>query len=782
MRYPPERAIGPRVSACCVALLGLAAGPVSAAPNRTGEQIYRQDCARCHGPAGEGTEEYPRALAGDRSVPQLSRLVAKTMPEDDPGTCTGEDADKVSAFVHEAFYSQVARERNKPPRVELSRLTVRQYRNAVADLIGAFRSTGQWGDERGLRGVYHAGRRPRGGPSLDRVDPQVNFDFGYASPEPELMEGDEFSARWEGSLLAPESGDYEFTVRTEHAVRLFVNDPVKPLIDAFVKSGNDTVYRASVTLLGGRAYPVKLEYSKAKQGVDDSKTNKKRKPPAVRSSVVLEWKPPQRAGEVVPGRNLSPGKSPETFVVTTPFPPDDRSVGYERGTSVSKAWDQATTGAAIETAGYVVAHLKELADAGVGADGREKRLREFCRKFAERAFRRPLTDELVALYVDRQFREAKDPETAVKRSLLLALKSPRFLYREAGNATPDAYDVASRLSFGLWDSLPDAPLLEAAKAGRLATRDQVALQAERMGVDLRTHAKVREFLLQWLKVDAAPDVSKDPEKYPGFDAAVVSDLRTSLELFLDDVVWGEASDFRRLLLDDALFLNGRLAKVYGASLPDDAPFSKVKLDSGERAGVLSHPYLLSTFAYTATSSPIHRGVFLSRSVLGRSLRPPPVAVAPLAPSLHAGLTTRERVALQTSPAACMSCHGMINPLGFSLERFDAIGRYRAEEKGRPVDASGAYEAPSGETFKFSGARDLASALAGSEEAHSAFVEQLFHYLVKQPIRAFGPRELSSLKSSFVASGFHVRKLLVEIMAESAAARDVKVTTPAAPAG
>ena len=187
------------------------------------------------------------------------------------------------------------------------------------------------------------------------------------------------------------------------------------------------------------------------------------------------------------------------------------------------------------------------------------------------------------------------------------------------------------------------------------------------------------------------------------------------------------------------------------------------LEPGERAGVLSHPYLMATFAYTGASSPIHRGVFLARSVLGRSLRPPPKAITPLAPDLHAGLTTRERVTLQTSPAACISCHGMINPLGFGLENFDAVGRFRGQEKDKPVDASGSFETRTGRQVKFAGVRDLATALAESDETHTAFVEQLFHYLVKQPVRAYGPTTQADLVRSFAGSGFNIRKLIAEIV-------------------
>ncbi len=751
--------------------------PAAADTAPSGEQIYRRQCASCHGPMGEGTDEnYPHPLQGSRTPAQLAALIARTMPKDAPKNkkCPPEDAARVAAYIYDTFYSRAARERNRPPRIELSRLTVRQYRNAVADLIGSFRGQGKWEDRRGLRGEYFRSRRFSDGERvLDRLDPQVRFDFGTDSPAADKLDAHQFSIRWQGSVLAPETGDYEFIVRTEHAARLWVNGGKQPLIDAWVKSGNDTEHKGSIFLLGGRAYPLRLEFSKAKQGVDDSKKTKT-KPPAVKASVALEWKPPGRAAEVVPPRCLSPGNEPELFVVQTAFPPDDRSMGWERGTSVSRAWDTATTDAAIEAADYVAARLPELAGAHDGASDRVQRLHDFCRRFAETAFRRPLTDEQKRFFIDRQFERARDPEAGVKRVVLLVLKSPQFLYRELDGGS-DGYDVASRLSFGLWDSLPDAELLREAAAGRLATREQVTRQAERMFGDLRARAKVRDFLLQWLKVDQPPELAKDPKRYPGFDRTVVSDLRTSLELFLDDTVWGGSSDFRQLLLADYVYLNGRLAKFYGADLPEDAPFQKVYLGPRNRAGFLTHPYLLATFAYTSGSSPIHRGVFLARNVLGVSLRPPPEAFTPLPAALHPELTTRERVALQTRPQSCQSCHGIINPLGFTLENYDAVGRFRDSEDGRPIDATGAYQTRSGDVVRFTGVRDLATFLAGSDEVQDAFVERLFHNLVKQPERAFGPRTLPDLRQSFVAHRCSIRELMVNIMATAALTpRDAKL--------
>src|SRR5262249_32224533 len=214
----------------------------------------------------------------------------------------------------------------------------------------SFRTSKAWDTERGLKGDYSSrGRRrrearaPTG--SLSRVDPEIKFQFGTSSPIPEQDAIKEVAKKWQqapllfvplrafrpfshevrivwaGSLLAPETGEYEFLVKTENAAKLAINDLRRPLIDALVKSGADTEYRGSIYLLGGRIYPIRVEFARAKE---------------ITSSIALEWKLPKRAFEVIPRRNLSPVSTPENFVLTTPFPPDDRSAGYERGTSISK--------------------------------------------------------------------------------------------------------------------------------------------------------------------------------------------------------------------------------------------------------------------------------------------------------------------------------------------------------------------------------------------------------------------------------------------------------------
>jgi hypothetical protein len=732
----------------------------------SGERIYSDTCVRCHGIGGAGTEHHPDALEGDLSVGQLTEVIAQTMPEDRPGSLSPQDAEAVAAYVHGAFYSPIARARNRPARIGLARLTVRQHRLSLADLIGSFMGSADAGEQRGLRGAYYSTRQPGNKPAaVKRTDAQVDFDFGSEAPVKEIEDPHAFSISWRGSIVAPDTGEYEFIIRTEHAARLWINDPRLALIDAWVKSGDQNEYKASRYLLGGRAYPIKLEFSKAKQGVDDSKKQKTQPPPA-QATIRLLWQRPGGIVEPISQEWLSRASVAESFICSQPFPADDRSYGWERGVTVSEAWDQAVTQSAISAADFVASRLDKMADPPESNPRRADALHAFSQRFVERAFRTPMSDELKRRYIDRQFEAVDDPDVAVRRVVLLALKSPRFLFREVGDA-PDAYNVASRLSFGLWDSLPDQRLREAAASGQLSNEQQVRQQAVRMLADSRATTKLLGFLRTWLRVDSGVDLSKDPQKFPEFDATTIADLRTSLDLFLNDIVSSDASSYRDLLLDDRIYLNPRLAKLYEGPAVNEAGFEKARIDNGKRAGVLTHPYVMAHFAHHRESSPIHRGVFLARGVLGKLLRPPPQAFTPLPAELHPDLTTRQRVAEQTKAAECMACHTIINPLGFTLERFDAIGKYRECDNGKPVDDTATYALPTGDELTLSGARALADFLAGNEECHAAFVEQLFHHLVQQPLGAYGPETQNRLQRRFAEHDLNIRALAIEIITATA---------------
>ena len=742
-----------------------------AAP-REGEVVYRADCMRCHGPVGQGVAgKSDEPLVGEKSVASLAKYIAREMPENDPGTLSLADATASAEYIHKAFYSAEARARNHPPRIELAHLTVRQYRESVADLLGSLRGLTATTESGGLAGTYR--ERPERDPKKpdqnrpevtfkQQVDPVIDFEFGDKAPEKGTFAA-QFSINWSGSVLVPDTGEYEFRITSPNGVRLYVNAPEggsekNALIDLWVSSAMTRTASSPIFLLGGRSYPLKLEFFKYKD-----KT----------ASLKLEWRPPGGAWAVIPLAQLSPKSSSSVSVISVPLPPDDGSIGYERGASVSREWTEAVAKGALQVSAMIGPSLFGLAGTKADAPERGEKLKAFSQRFAQMAYRRPLTDEQKA-DLAKIYANGVAPEVAAKRAFIFTLSNPAFLY--PGIGPQDDYAVASRLALTLWDSVPDDALLKAAAAGQLKDATQVRQQAQRMMKDSRAKAKLRDFLHHWLHVEEGAEIAKDQKEYPGFDQGVVMDLRTSLNLFAESIVWSEQSDYRQLLLSDTILMNDRLAKFYGQKIAAGAGFQPVKMDADQRAGVLTHPYVLATFSYTKSSSPIHRGVFVTRNILGLMLKPPPMAIAFMDDKFDPSFTMREKVTELTSKPACQSCHVTINPLGFSFERFDAVGRVRATDNQKPVDVVSDYTTADGNVIKLTGARDVATHAAESLSGQSGFVRNLFQEMVKQPPAAYSPELLGQLTEKFRVDRFHIRNLAVEV-AVVAALRPTITTAP-----
>jgi hypothetical protein len=726
---------------------GLYAGPAEQAFPK-GAEIYAKRCVDCHGARGEGVQdEYDKPLVGDFALSRLTSLIHKTMPDDEPKLCRNKDAEEVAKYINKAFYGPDAVIRHPRPRIELARLTVRQYENAVADLLAAFTGRGGTRKRGGLKATYYTKRDKK--KVFERVDGEIAFDWKSGTPDNARFDRDAFSVHWRGSVIAEQTGVYEFSVKSENGFQLWVNGKdEKALIDGYVAAGSDApARRARIRLLGGRAYPIALEFFKYKDNT---------------ASVELRWKPPHKVETRLTKHDLSPESVPASLVLETPFPPDDSSVGYPRGTSVSKAWDEATTFAALEVLRVVMKDLDRMAKIAGDDQGRAAKIKGFAARFAELAFRRPLTREQRTRYVDIHFEQAPDAEHAIKRVVLMALKSPYFLYPELPTGQPDAYTIASRLSFGLWDSQPDEDLLRAAREGHLRTEDEVRRAAQRMLQDPRARAKLDDFFRAWVRMDEPGLVAKDRALFPGFDAALISDLRTSLERFLEAVVWSDRSDYRQLLLANYMYLNKRLVDYYGVKEDVGSGFRKVSFDPKQRSGVITHPYLLSSLAYPQSTSPIHRGVFIMRNLLGRSLNPPAEAQQFADSRFNPGLSMREKITELTQPAKCQTCHSLIDPLGFSLEHYDAVGRFRTHEKDKPIQAVSSYQTREGKTIKLRGARDLAEYVSGDTSAQRGFLIQLFNQLAKQPIQAYGSDTVKELHATFRKKGYHIQQLLVEM--------------------
>ncbi len=737
-------------------------------PLKTGKLIYAQQCAECHGQSGQGVQGiYDNRLVGDDSVGQLTDRIAKTMPEGEPDRCQGEKAAAVAAYIHHAFYSPAARVRNRPPRIQLARLTAEQLRQSLADLYAAERSTPKLTAERGLLGQYYnAPYRKKDKIKIERVDAAIEFDWGRDGPGAEINP-EEFYVEWNGGLKIDQTGRYELIVRSSCSFVMDFGSEQRQFIDNHIQSGDRTEFRETLQLTAGRIYPMKIEFRQRKR--------KTEQPPA---RISLSWVPPEGVEQTIPNGQLIPVRVPPVFSLQTELPPDDRSYGYERGIAVNRQWDDATTAAAIEFAGIAAAELWPDYHRRHGDQAPEDRsaLKKFLVEMLVVAFRGPLTAEQKRQYIDKQLALTEDDTQAIKRVLLMAIKSPRFLYPLADSHRDASRRSANRLALTLHDSLPnDRWLTELAEQGKLKDSRRIRHAAEQMVDDYRTRAKTRAFLYGWLKLDEPQQLNKDRKQFADFDPQLVADLRASFNHLLDEVLWSDSSDYRQLFQSAWTYTTPRIADFYGDSYrpakDSKGVLSRTSTIDGQHHGLLTHPYLLSRLAYHNASSPIHRGVFLLRHMLGRTIRPPMEAFAPVSPDLHPDLTTRQRVQLQTGGGTCATCHEKINGLGFTLENFDAVGRYRTVEKEKLLDASGQYVTTTDQTVTIDGIDELAEFLATSQDARRAFVRRAFQHFVKQPPAAFGPETLDRLTESFAANGYSIRQLLVEIAVLAATAND-----------
>lgn len=335
------------------------------------------------------------------------------------------------------------------------------------------------------------------------------------------------------------------------------------------------------------------------------------------------------------------------------------------------------------------------------------------RRFARRAWRRPVSDDevqrLMHLYDARRDAEprhdaAADVETALRGPLKAALVSPHFLFvvetesAEGGVQKLTSHQLATRLALFLWSSVPDEALLAAADAGQLETDQQVLAQTRRMLADPKARALGENFGMQWLGLTHFRSSTRpDAEVYPEYNTALSEDLYEEA-IRTVAAVFTENRSVMDLIDADWVFANGRLAQHYELSLSPDAPWQRVSLEDRRRGGVMTLGAVLMASSYPRRTSPVLRGHWILEQVLGSRVPPPPPGVPALEETAAASsLSQRERLEQHRRDPACSSCHNRMDPLGFGLENFDGLGRWRETDAGHPIDASG--KLPNGDTFR-----------------------------------------------------------------------------------
>ena len=326
---------------------------------------------------------------------------------------------------------------------------------------------------------------------------------------------------------------------------------------------------------------------------------------------------------------------------------------------------------------------------------------------ARRAYRRPVSESDVQGLVEfyNQGRLDGGFEVGIQFALERVLVSPDFLFRieqDPADAQPGAMyaisdiELASRMSFFLWSSPPDDELLNLAERGALREPGMLEQQVQRMMADSRADAFIKNFVGQWLYLRNLEDFYPDPAAFPEFDENLRTALQRETELFIDDQIRSDAS-LLDLLSADYTFVNERLARHYGIPGVYGSRYRKVTVDGNQRGGLLGHGGLMMVTSYPNRTSPVLRGKFVLENLLGGPPPEPPPNVPALETSSDGKiLTMREAMVMHRENPACRVCHAAMDPIGFSLENYDVVGKWRREFAGQPIDASGLL--PDGNTF------------------------------------------------------------------------------------
>ncbi|MCH9790548.1 MAG: DUF1592 domain-containing protein, partial [Planctomycetes bacterium] len=333
------------------------------------------------------------------------------------------------------------------------------------------------------------------------------------------------------------------------------------------------------------------------------------------------------------------------------------------------------------------------------------------KQFAERAFRRPVSrQELkpIVELVNATVKSGRTFEQGIQVGIQAILVSPHFLFRIEGIQNTvqsrsngvqkvNQYEIASRLSYFLWSSMPDETLFELAAQGRLDNPRTLQVQVKRMLNDPKSSAFVKNFAGQWLNLRNLEDLSPDPKKFRGFNSQLKNDMRRETEEFFSYIMKEDRSVIE-FINADYTFMNERLAKFYGNNRVKGESFQKVNLDKTKRAGLITQASILTLTSNPGRTSPVKRGKWIMENILGTPPPAPPPNVPELEESASAkpNATLREQLAIHRKIAGCAACHDLMDPLGLGFENFNAVGSWREKEGRKKIDSSGLL--PDGQTF------------------------------------------------------------------------------------
>ena len=400
--------------------------------------------------------------------------------------------------------------------------------------------------------------------------------------------------------------------------------------------------------------------------------------------------------------------------------------------------------------------------------------REIISAFGRRAWRRPLSSDdverLADLYTAVQTGEA-DFELGVKTLLKAMMLSPHFLYRveldpDINDDTPhslNSHELASRMSYALWSSMPDEELFALADSETLGQKDVLNNEVKRMLEDPKASALVDNFAGQWLHLRNLNDVVRDSTAFPDYNDALANDMRLETEMLFKHFLSGQF-DIRDFLAPGYTFLNHRLADFYGIEGDFGPSLELSSTEGSERTGVLTHGSVLTVTSHTFRTSPVNRGRWIMGQFLCAEPPPPPAGVdTTLEEEGNEDLTIKEKMAAHRDKPECAGCHMLMDPLGLSLEHFDAIGKWRDSDDGKPVEAFD--ELPDGTMI--TGAQGVTEYLQQNSNTLPCVAEQFFTYLLGRGVEYDDEVRIGLMMESWEEAGYTLEALLTLIVSDDA---------------
>ncbi len=778
LEVPPEEEVDPNAVSVVLVSSGETSSELEVSSGNQGQngvsQEYQRDiypaikkyCVECHsGNEAEGginfglLMKFPKSQNERKSWRKiLSMLEAKAMPpEDHEPKPSNQELDDIADWIADNYFNINCDEVNDPGRVTIRRLNRQEYSNTIRDLIGVkLNLTKDFPSDEVGEGFDNIG-------DVLSLPPLLMEKYLQASQK--IVDAAIIANPKD--LIAPRKYKSDDLITTSS-----VKDDgldFKPLL-----SNNDVYVEVPFQWEG--TYLIRVEAAGDQAGPDKVRMGIRVNGKQVDEHTIKEhksWKVFESKIVIGKSKSLKKGKHRISAAFLNDYYNPKAKKAKDRDRNMGVRFIEIEGPLEGADVSYPESHRRIIFVKPEKGNSAHKCFQQIFSKITERAYRRPVSEaELKSILhlVEKSYKDGESFEECVKLGLQAILISPHFLFRIELDDKPDdpksshdlsEYELASRLSYFLWSSMPDHELFQLAREKKLHQPEILKKQVLRMLADSRSTALVKNFGSQWLNLRSLDNVAPDFRKFPEFNDQLKRAMWKETELLFTEIMKKDRS-ILEFLTADYTFLNEHLARHYGIKGVRGKEFRRVELKQGQRIGVLTHASILTLTSAPKRTVPVKRGKWIMENILGVSPPPPPPGVPELAEAQKKNpkLSIREQMEIHRANPACASCHVLMDPIGLGFENYDPIGRWREKDNELAIDASG--ELPGGQ--KFGNALELVSLLEKNKKQFGTHLsKQLLTYALGRGLLYYDDCAIEKIVSEMENQDYRFSVLVSEIV-------------------